>query len=968
MSNFIVALNELTPRWYDATFPFDRGMIDEFKKIPGATWQPEKKRWKIPHHALPVLDRLGIRHQVLSRSMRNYPQPLAALMPALRPYQQQDLKVMLNEPAFILAYDMRVGKGLVAGTPVVTPSGYVPVELLHVGDQLFGRDGKIERIEGVYARGTQQVYDVEFNDGAVLRVDGDHLWTVSTANARSRGGASETISTDELIRRGLTRRGTTGFEFSVPVHDALDFQNAGSGKWQIASPYALGAMLGDGSFSAAHGLEFCKPDELIATAVAHSFGLSDLTAKVTKTRSRTWYVPAAQYQMFENYGLIGTDSYSKFIPAAVFTARKEDRQAVLAGLLDTDGTVGPRKSTVEFSTSSRALAEGVTTLARGLGCIVTMTSRFPKYDYKGEKLVGALNYRLWIRSPINPFYANVRNKQNWYAPTMCRSIVAIRPVGRESTFCIKTSAKDGLFVAGREHIVTHNTPTAAVGIASALAHGYIRTAVVMYPNTVRAEWERQFPKFTMGLPFHAVEGTEDFNAARFESVPYLVLGMHYELLRAEGAKDDDGNFNMNPIVREVLNLVYRRGPSLAVADEPHLLVKRKSPRAQLFIKVGAMSAQRWVLDGTPLRSRPRDMFPIWEFLQAGSMGSFSKYTGRYANGHMGEHGWEDKGKSNEEELKSRLHSLWVARTRREVAPWLPKADRQVILCDMSKAQLQAYRAQETALAPHILNAINNEGEASGQAKAAMRHLSDSTSIAKMPRMLERVRHHVEGRNVKVLVFALHHETLTKAWATLRDASEVKGDPFKAPVFIAGGWMQPDKRRSEIAKWMEYKGPAVLMVNSLSSGIGIDLSDADVAIGLETAWVPADFLQMEARIEDVHLGKRTSPPLLEYLLARGTVDEDMVTKLITKLATVESVTGGNAHSAEVEDTLRNAGVVDRSILSLAREDDETVGNAIDELRARLAEAAADPNLYDTGDNADADEEADEDEQEDENDGD
>ncbi len=505
------------------------------------------------------------------------------------------------------------------------------------------------------------------------------------------------------------------------------------------------------------------------------------------------------------------------------------------------------------------------------------------------------------------------------------------------------------------------TPTASVALASALAAGFVNTVVILYPNQVRHEWERQLPMFTQGLQLVAVEGTEDFDPTPYtlDKWKYLVLGMHYELLRAEGSKDDDGNFAVSPIVREVVNLVMRRGRSLAIADEPHLIVKRKSPRAQLFMKVGAISQVRWALDGTPLRSRPRDMFPTWEFLQPGSMGSYSKYTGRYADGHMGEHGWQDKGSSNPDELHVRLRSLMVKRTRREAAPWLPKMERTIILCDMTKEQLRAYRQQEVALAPQVLGAVNETGGQAGL--AALKHLADSTSTAKMPRMLERVRHHTMDRGVKVLVFALHHATLNKAWATLADAAELKNDPMTTPVFIAGGWMLPEKRRTEIARWKAHVGPAILMVNALSSGIGIDLADADTAIGLEAAWVPADFMQMEARIEDVHLGKRTTPPLLEYLLARGTIDEDMVSKLIAKLATTEAVVGGDAMSVQVADDLRSAGVVDRSIHSLACEDPETVASALDSLRARLGEAG-DPELYDRGDNAEADEVDDEEEEE------
>jgi hypothetical protein len=511
------------------------------------------------------------------------------------------------------------------------------------------------------------------------------------------------------------------------------------------------------------------------------------------------------------------------------------------------------------------------------------------------------------------------------------------------------------------------TPTASVGMASALAFHTVRTAVILYPNQVREEWERQFPFFTNGCPLVCVDGTRPFDPAPYsiEKMPYLAIGMHYELLRAADKGEED--FKISPIVREVLNLIYRRGPYLACADEPHLIVKRKSPRAQLFMRIGHEAAIRWCLDGTPLRSRPRDMYPIWEFLQKDSMGSYSKYTVRYADGHAGDHGWVDKGTSNPDELQGRLHSIWIKRTRREVAPWLPKADRRIILCDMTAAQRKLYAAQETALGPEVLKAINDAG--GSRSLDALRALADSVSSVKMPTMMERVRYHVEDRKVKILVFALHHETIQKAWQTILEAGEMKETPFKNACYVAGGWLQPPKRREAIAAWKADPKPAVLLVNSLSSGIGIDLADADAAIGLEAAWVPADFTQMEARIEDVHLGKRTTPPLLEYILCRNTIDEDMVSKLILKLGYNEQVTGGDAVSRQIDDSLRNAGVVDRSKLSLAREDDETVSNALEEMLKRIGTAVdEDPSVYDTGDNAEVVEDAEDDSEDADEDGD
>jgi SNF2 family DNA or RNA helicase len=212
-------------------------------------------------------------------------------------------------------------------------------------------------------------------------------------------------------------------------------------------------------------------------------------------------------------------------------------------------------------------------------------------------------------------------------------------------------------------------------------------------------------------------------------------------------------------------------------------------------------------------------------------------------------------------------------------------------------------------------------------------LADLTSLSKLDKLIERVRYHLD-RGVKVLVFANYHETLNKAWDALEKQHKFKADPMPQPVFVAGGWMMADKRKKEVERWKATPGPGVLLVNTISSGVGIDLADAEVAIGLEATWVPADFIQMESRIEDVHLGKRKTPPLYEYLLVRGTVDEDMVAKLINKLAAAEAIVGGDDQSRGVTKMLRESGVVDRNVLELASEDPEVVASALDSLRNRL----------------------------------
>ena len=97
--------------------------------------------------------------------------------------------------------------------------------------------------------------------------------------------------------------------------------------------------------------------------------------------------------------------------------------------------------------------------------------------------------------------------------------------------------------------------------------------------------------------------------------------------------------------------------------------------------------------------------------------------------------------------------------------------------------------------------------------------------------------------------------------------------------------------------------------------------------LELAWVPADFLQAEDRIQDVHQGKRKTPPWYEYLIVKDTVDESMAAALLTKIRAIDQVVGGTVESGMVASTLRQAEVVGSHRLGLASTDEATVQAAL-----------------------------------------
>ena len=70
-----------------------------------------------------------------------------------------------------------LGKALANGTKVLTPNGYKNIESFSIGDEIFGEDGEIYYIQGVFPQGEKEIYEVEFSNESIVECCNEHLWT-----------------------------------------------------------------------------------------------------------------------------------------------------------------------------------------------------------------------------------------------------------------------------------------------------------------------------------------------------------------------------------------------------------------------------------------------------------------------------------------------------------------------------------------------------------------------------------------------------------------------------------------------------------------------------------------------------------------------------------------------------------------------------------------------------------------------
>lgn len=137
----------------------------------------------------------------------------------------------MKEPA--LFGDCGTGKSLHASTPILTPSGWVPIRDVSVGDMVFSMDGKSYPVSGVYPQGKLPLNKVELSDGISVLASDDHLWLVRDLN--DENGQWIVLSTAEIRSSSAV--------WKLPVVDSLQFQDGGFS----ISARILRNFLGDGS-------------------------------------------------------------------------------------------------------------------------------------------------------------------------------------------------------------------------------------------------------------------------------------------------------------------------------------------------------------------------------------------------------------------------------------------------------------------------------------------------------------------------------------------------------------------------------------------------------------------------------------------------------------------------------------------------------------------------------------------------
>lgn len=352
------------------------------------------------------------------------------------------------------------------------------------------------------------------------------------------------------------------------------------------------------------------------------------------------------------------------------------------------------------------------------------------------------------------------------------------------------------------------------------------------------------------------------------------------------------------MVEKVFSMFGTEMPFVAVFDEAQNLLGRRSARSLAVHEASRFIQYRIATTGTPMWSRPRNLWMLLNILVGSRFGKAYDFDLRYCGGEQKEHGFDNKGQSNPDELKERLAHYMVRRTKSEVLGELPALTRTIRWVEGTHAAAGAF--QQAILHPGV----------GGLVDAALR----ATLEAKIPLAVETC---LEAGGALCLTYLREHvaaiaEGIRKGGG---EVIELTGDvaPAMRSALVIGA-------RSK---------PGVSIVATIDSvGTGVDgiqhLTRTGVMHAIDR--IPAKLMQAEARL---HRMGQANAVHWTYLAMKDSMDEKVVRVVVQRLETWKRMipnTKGDG-TQELRDSMSDqfGSEMDAKVLAALFEETETGGD-------------------------------------------
>ena len=396
----------------------------------------------------------------------------------------------------------------------------------------------------------------------------------------------------------------------------------------------------------------------------------------------------------------------------------------------------------------------------------------------------------------------------------------------------------------------------------------VERVLVVCPTSLKHQWEREI--------------------ARVVDRPVRVIG-GYRRGREEGFRE--GSFykitNYDTVHRD-LDLIAAWAPDLVILDEAQR-IKNWSTRTARSVKKIA-SPYALVLTGTPLENRLEELVSIVQFIDQHRLGP----TFRFLHDHqtVDEFG-KVVGYRNLDGIGKTLAPILIRRRKQQVLRQLPERLEKRFFVPMTPQQMEHHEENREIVGKIVAKWRRHRFLSEADQRRLMIALQNMRMACDSTYLLDqRTDHGVKADELATLLDEIFETPGTKAvvfsqWIRMHEVLARRLEQRKWSHVLFHGGVESRQRPALVERFREDPQCRAFLSTD-AGGVGLNLQHATVVVNVDIPWNPA---VLEQRIGRVHRLGQTRPVQVVNFVAKGTIEEGMLSVLGFKRSLFAGVLDG-----------------------------------------------------------------------------
>ena len=411
----------------------------------------------------------------------------------------------------------------------------------------------------------------------------------------------------------------------------------------------------------------------------------------------------------------------------------------------------------------------------------------------------------------------------------------------------------------------------AITAAEILArHFGVSRVLVVCPTSLKYQWQSEILRFS-GRASRVVAGSLVERQNEYAEEDFCKI-TNYEKLKSD------------------LDMISAWAPELVIVDEAQRIKNWNTIAAKALKRIDSPYAV--VLTGTPLENKVEELISIVQFVDQHRLGPTWKL--------LHEHQVKDEagrvtGYTRLEKINQTLAPIMIRRRKSEVLRQLPNRTDQNLLVPMTEMQM-AYHAENADVVAKIVQRWRKTKFLSDQdqrrltcALQNMRMSCNSTYL-----LDQETDHGVKADELATLFESLFAQPEAKAvvFSQWTRTHEIVIRRLKklgiGYVSFHGG--VPSERRPALVERFRDDPDCRVFLSTDAGSTGLNLQHASTLVNMDLPWNPA---VLEQRIARIHrMGQRKPVQIINYV-AKGTIEEGMLSVLAFKRSLSAGILDGGA---------------------------------------------------------------------------